>query len=127
MRKFAIISLAVVVLLFVAEALWARLERRQSLTCLVTSSCLPSYNNRHVCRSLSTGLTTYELIYKLGEPTGRSNSGLVFDPGGGEPGSIQVELDGNGNARHIDCNGTAPNKSFKPTPHRGVGHVPTLR
>ena len=23
--------------------------------------------------------------------------------------------------------GRAPNNSFKPTPHRGVGHVPTLR
>ena len=27
----------------------------------------------------------------------------------------------------IEHQGTRPNNSFKPTPHRGVGHVPTLR
>ena len=28
---------------------------------------------------------------------------------------------------HVMCRRLGPNNSFKPTPHRGVGHVPTLR
>jgi hypothetical protein len=28
---------------------------------------------------------------------------------------------------HFVCRRLGPNNSFKPTPHRGVGHVPTLR
>ncbi len=77
--------------------------RRQTMACVASGTCLPSYQNTLVCKSLPIGTTEKELVFRLGQPIGRAGGILYFEAGATEPGPINIELDSDRKAIRFNC------------------------
>ena len=53
--------------------------------CAKDSSCIPSYNNYDICKSLKIGISQNELYFHLGMPKVVENNNFIFLGGSDEP------------------------------------------
>jgi len=53
--------------------------------CAKDNSCLPSYNNHTICKSIQIGISENELYFNLGMPITDNNSTLTFVGGSDKP------------------------------------------
>jgi hypothetical protein len=122
-------SLTLFVLLFLSGNVCAgtQIDTCQFATDYVSTTAQPQ--NPSVFRDISRHMKTSEIIQRLGPPARDVGSGLYvlqWDVSDGRtywvstPGPCEKPLS-------FGFHKAPPNNSFKPTPHRGVGHVPALR
>lgn len=85
---------------------WHRLTAKQTIECVDTRDCKPSYANSVICNALPIGTSERELVFRLGQPLDIKGNTLYFEASATEKGPIVVDLDGSRRAKRLACNGT---------------------
>jgi hypothetical protein len=78
-------------------------HRCETDACFDQQTCLPSYNNTAVCRSLALGVSERTLTFRLGQPVRVHGHSRFFAPSATAPGLIRATIDGQGVVRELDC------------------------
>ena len=86
------------------DGIWLVNDRRcETDACFDEHTCLPSYNNTAVCRSLPPGVSERALTFRLGQPVRVDGTSRFFAPSATAPGLIRATIDRQGIVQELDC------------------------